>query len=263
MANWENFEWACTEYLNIRFGYYAKFIHQGGADSTVPDILATTKKGNSFYIEAKLSPAQCGQFVLLPDIKTKTFRYSDRNKSDINKYSSAIIAYMNKHFDKYREAGTKGESINMLNATEIFASWVMQTYRDKGVKFIITNNYTIFPLEKFNEYFTVTATYRVKRSGSKDVGKRLMHDVAEFLRTSSYNIISFQKDNNKLYVASALKLDNKRFMLGDYEYMLAKRNELYEVRKLSNTYNANVIFSIELKPDATGITDMDFIAHLS
>lgn len=262
-ANWENFEWACTEYLNIRFGYYAEFIHQGGSDSTVPDILAISKNGTEFYLEAKLSPAQCGQFVLLPETTTKTFKYSNRNKSNINKYSAAIIEHMNKHFEKYKEAGTKGENINMINETEIFAGWVMQTYRDKGVKFIITNDYTIFPLENFRNYFNVTATYRIKRSGSRDVGKKLMKNVASFIKTCDYGITSCQMDDNKLFIHSNAELDNQRFVLGEYEYMFAKRNKLYEVRKLSNTYNANVIFSIELKPNAVGITDEEFIAHLA
>ena len=39
MAIWEEFEIQCTDFLNNRFGAYAKFFHQGGADSTVPDIL--------------------------------------------------------------------------------------------------------------------------------------------------------------------------------------------------------------------------------
>jgi hypothetical protein len=38
MADWEDFELQCTNYLNKKFGLYADFTHQGGADSTVPDI---------------------------------------------------------------------------------------------------------------------------------------------------------------------------------------------------------------------------------
>lgn len=57
MADWMDFEIHCTDYLNDRFRAYAHFIHQGGADSTVPDILVETKHGNSFYMDAKHSPA--------------------------------------------------------------------------------------------------------------------------------------------------------------------------------------------------------------
>lgn len=76
MSIWEDFEIDCTDYLNKAFGEYAYFIHQGGSDSTAPDILVKTNKGTSFYIEAKHCPAQCGQFVLLPDVKSSTFIYS-------------------------------------------------------------------------------------------------------------------------------------------------------------------------------------------
>ena len=69
MERWEEFEIQCTEYLNQKFGAYANFIHQGGANSTVSDILVHTNTGNSFYMDVKHSPAQCGQFVLLPDLR--------------------------------------------------------------------------------------------------------------------------------------------------------------------------------------------------
>ena len=58
MKLWEEFEIQCTDYLNKRFGQYAKFSHQGGTNSTVPDIFVQTNSGNHFYMEAKHSPAQ-------------------------------------------------------------------------------------------------------------------------------------------------------------------------------------------------------------
>ena len=88
MEQWEEFEIQCTNYLNKKFGTYAEFIHQGGSDSTIPDILVNTNSGNSFFIEAKHSPAQCGQFVLLPNLETKSFEYSTLNVNCINKYVS-------------------------------------------------------------------------------------------------------------------------------------------------------------------------------
>ena len=57
MELWKEFEINCTEYLNTKFGNLAKFIHQGGADSTVPDIFVKTVFGNTFYMETKHSPA--------------------------------------------------------------------------------------------------------------------------------------------------------------------------------------------------------------
>ncbi len=49
MALWEEFEIQCTDYLNDKFGCYAIFSHQGGTDSTVPDILVQTKNGNFLH----------------------------------------------------------------------------------------------------------------------------------------------------------------------------------------------------------------------
>ena len=68
MPIWEDFELKCTDYLKKNFGQYAEYYHQGGADSTVPDILVKAENGKSFYIEVKHCPAQCGQFVLSPDL---------------------------------------------------------------------------------------------------------------------------------------------------------------------------------------------------
>ena len=44
--------------------------------------------------------------------------------------------------------------------------------------------------------------------------------------------------------------------------MFSQRGERYEIRKLSNTYNANVIFSVKLNEYASGLTDQEFITAL-
>ena len=49
MSTWEQFEIDCTRFLMEQFGEYATFIHQGGSDSTVPDIKVTTKKNKQFF----------------------------------------------------------------------------------------------------------------------------------------------------------------------------------------------------------------------
>lgn len=170
-TTWENFEIDCTNYLNKKFGKYATFEHQGGADSTVPDILVKTKSGRNFYIEAKHTPAQCGQFVLLPNIETQKYVYSPLNVNRINAYATKIMETMNNDFESFKEAGTSGKDIIMPNGTDIFCNWIIDMYNHKGVTHIITNSYTIFPLEKFSSYFDITAKYRIKRSGSSNVGK--------------------------------------------------------------------------------------------
>lgn len=262
MEKWEKFEIQCTNYLNDRFGAYARFFHQGGANSTVPDILVETNSGNSFYIDAKHSPAQCGQFVLLADLDIGTFKYSHRNINCINIYAKMIMEYMNADFDTFREAGTTGKDIDIQNGADIFAEWIIQAYRDKGTHFFITNNYTILPIVHLREYFDVKAKYRIKRSGSCCVGKSFLNTVLDYITTHNYTINNYRIDGDKLFVVSPQQLCNQRFILHGREYMFSLRKNEYELRRLSKTYNGNVIFSIFLKPNKPGLPDQDFINYL-
>lgn len=261
MVIWEEFEVQCTNYLNNKFGCYASFFHQGGSDSTVPDILVKTNTGKSFYIDAKHSPAQCGQFVLLPDLDTYTFKYSRQNINHINKYAKIIMDYMNQDFDAFREAGTAGKDINIPNGSNIFASWIIQTYQKKGTEFFITNGYTLLPIKQFSYYFEVTAKYRIKRSGSGNVGKNRINLVMNYIVAHNYAITNSRVNGNKLFVSTSRNLHNLRFILQGDEYMFSLRGNEYELRKLSNTYNANVIFSIRQK-SSQGMRDEDFICFL-
>lgn len=262
MLMWENFEIECTDYLNRKFGEYATFIHQGGTDSTVSDILVKTKSGEEFFIDAKHSPAQCGQFVLLPNIETSSFEYSNQNANKVNVYTKMIIEYMNKSFDFFREAGTAGKNIEMENGSKIFSDWIIQIYKEKNVRLFITNNFVILPIESFSDYFDVTAKYRIKRSGSGNVGRSRLHAVQNHLAATDFMINSIRIDDDKLFVQSKQELHNKRFIYRQYEYMFSQCGNEYGVRKLSNTYNANVIFSITQVERKHGLTDDEFIEIL-
>ena len=261
MPAWVDFEIESTEYLHRTFGTYATFDHKGGRDANVSDIEVLTKTGKRFYIEAKHCPAQCGQFVLLPDIGTQTFVYSGQNATQINAYSAAIMKHMNEHFDAYKEAGTAGRDIDMENGPAIFASWIVQAYKDKGAKFIITNNNIVLPIESFAQYFSVVATYRVKRSGSSSVGKGRISVVENYLR-ANYPLSTVTASGDRLFAVSDRYLHNKRFVIDGTEYMISQRQDRYEIRRLSNTFNANVIFSIDLKPGVRGLSNSEFISFL-
>lgn len=262
MAIWEDFEIQCTNHLNEKYYKNATFTHEGGSDSTVPDIRVNTKSGKVFFIDAKHSPAQCGQFVLLPDIPTRSFIYSPLNSNRINVYAQKIMDHMNTQFEEFKEAGTAGKDIIMSKGSDIFSNWIIQAYQAKGTRYFITNNYTILPIERFQEYFNVTAKYRVKRSGSSNVGKNNITFVLDYINSHDYLIKSTRIDGTKLFVVSNEQLHNQRFILGGYEYMFSLRNDEYEIRKLSNTFNANVIFSIELKTSKAGLSPEEFIHEL-
>lgn len=260
MNKWENFEIDATNYLNNKFGSYAQFVHHGGSNSIVPDILVKAKNGKNFYIEAKCNNAQCGQFVLQPDIVTSTFRYTAKNP--INQYAEEIIDFMNNDFEAFKEAGTKGKDIEM--DPTVFVNWITKIYSDKNVKFYITDNFVFVPIDKFSEFFDVTAKYRVKRSGSTGIGKTKLDKVIEHIKTLEINnsITEFQKSDKKLFVSADKNIHNLRFIFDGFEYMFSQRDDRYEVRKLSNTFNSNVIFSIFLKY-RTDKYDEAFVSSLS
>lgn len=259
MKDWEKFEIDATKHLNDTFGDLAEFSHQGGADSTNPDILVKTRSGNEFYIEAKLSNAQCGQFVLQPDIPTSTFIYTAKNEQ--NEYANKITEYMNRDFESFKEAGTAGKEIIMEQS--IFANWIKTIYSGKNVKWFISENFILIPIEELHNYFNIKAVYRVKRSGSSDVGKRNLSSVVTYIKTLevSNSIIDYTFENAKLFVTSNNNIHNKRFVYNGYEYMFSERANRYEVRKLSNTFNANVIFSVSLKNKADKYQE-EFVSFL-
>ena len=261
MTSWEKFEIESTDYLNGTFGRYASFTHCGGSDSTTSDIKVVTESRNEFYIEAKESPAQCGQFVLLPDIVSNTFKYSKGNAAPLDSYASSIIDYMNGSFEEYKDAGTAGKDICFPGCSQIFTNWIIKHYRDKKVLFIITNNNTILPTEKFADFFTVTAKYRVKRSGSGNVAQRMIPQVEEFLR-NNFSVDSCFCEDRILFITSDDDLHNRRFVIAGWEYRISRSGNRYAIRRLSNTFNANVIFSINIKPGVQGLSHPEFIDSL-
>ena len=261
MAQWLKFEKDSTEYLNAKFGAHARFFHSGGEDSTASDIRVTTVTGKNFCIEAKLTPAQCGQFVLIPNVSKKCFEFSNKNKTIITPQVQAIIDCMNANFEAYKEAGTAGKAIDLNDAGETFCKWIIETYRNKGTEFFITNEYTILPISDFAKHFNVTATYRVKRSGSSSVGKRKISCIIEKIKSDGYPVDKFLTQDEKLFIFSSKTLHDARFICDGFEYMFSLRDDKYEIRKLSNTFNANVIFSI-FKKDQKGLSESEFRAAL-
>lgn len=260
MKQWKKFEEECVKYLNDNFRDYAIFELKGGSNSTLPDIFVQTKTNKEFYIEAKDVPAQCGQFVAFPDYETQTFVLSDKNKSIPNKYTNLILEYMSQNFEVFEGSGKAGTNIQL--SEDIFVGWITTYYKNKGVKLFITDDFTIVPIEKLGEYFHASCTYRAKKSGSSDVGKRYMKDVLAFIKNNNFGVTDYHEDGKKLFVYSSNNIHGTRFMIDNQEYMFSKREEKYAVRRLSNTNNRNIIFSIDLKTSKPGTSDDEFITYL-
>lgn len=243
----EGFELHCYEYLKKFYKTEeTDFYHEGGMDSTKSDI-AVIKNGQiDFYIEVKDVSAQSGQFVLLPDEDREAFVFSPRNHSKPNEMTDIIIDYMDSDFHRFNNAGTAGQALNI--DASVFADWIIEHYKDKNVKYVIScdGDYVIFPIRKFKQYFNIVANYRIKKSGSGEPAKKDIDAVKDMIK-SYYTTARFSQEKKKLFVDVSEKINTDRFTLGDYTYYLSKQNSgNYEVRRLSNTYNMNVIFSIEL-----------------
>lgn len=130
----------------------------------------------------------------------------------------------------------------------VFADWIIEHYKDKNVKYVIScdRDYVIFPIRKFKQYFNIIANYRIKKSGSGEPAKKDIPAVKQMIK-AYYDTARFSQEEKKLFVDISERINKDRFILGDYTYYLSEQNSGdYEVRRLSNTYNMNVIFSIEL-----------------
>ena len=247
----ENFEIDAVSHLNSHYTYCGKikFVRGDTSDSTKSDIEVIISGRSTFFIEAKDTAAQSGQFVLLPNEQDKKFIFSPRNQSEPNEMTDIIIDYMNHDFERYNEAGTRGEKIEIDNA--IFYNWIISHYTKKGAKFFITkkNSFIIAPTYRFPYYFDVSATYRIKKSGSGEPSKKDVDKIEQIIK-NVYANAEFNIDGKKLYTKITNPLSIRDFRLGDYTYRLSEKNSnRYEIRKLSNTYHMNVIFSINVKQE--------------
>lgn len=248
MKRGEEFEIRCCNYLNDTYrNEGVVFLREGGMDSTKSDIAVVKNARTVFYIEVKDATAQSGQFVLIPDKEKKKFVFSPRNRSEQNEMVETIIAYMNSDFEKFCAAGTSGESLNIDSS--IFSSWIVEHYRSKNVKYVISgrkNEYVILPIQKFRGYFYISAIYRIKKSGSNPPPKRDILSIQKKVESLCSSAI-FRYEDGKLFVTISNCLPRDRFKLGDNTYYFSSLgDDEYEIRKLSNTNNMNVIFSIEL-----------------
>lgn len=245
----EAFEKRCFEYLKQFYkDKQSTFDRKGGMDSTTSDIAVLKNNQVDYYIEAKDSPAQSGQFVLLPDEETETFVFSPRNHSEPNAMTNIMIEYMNQDFQKFNNAGTSGQQLDI--DTEVFAGWIVEHYKDRNVKYFISydKDYVILPIRKFAAYFDVIAKYRIKKSGSSDPAKKDFNLLKQII-SNKYPSASFTEEGKQLLVHLSTPPSEDRFQHENYTYYFSQQevSGVYRLKRLSNTYNMNVIFSIQLK----------------
>lgn len=239
--NWEEHEDRCLEYLRNKYPTI-DFEERGGSDSTESDILVKLV-GRAFYIEAKMPQSQCGQFVLLPDLCKKEFLFSPNNKSIETKEVLAIKNFINNDFNSFCSVGSKGKVISSYLKPS-FVKWIVEYYKQKGVKYVITlydEEFIIFPLEKISNYFDIKAVFRIKKSGSSKAPKKYWTQITKIFSNDSDTL----RVKNNCLVADSPRQYDRIHHFEEYDFYIPKGK--VEVRKLSNTYNGNVIFEIKLK----------------
>ncbi len=262
-SKWKQLELNCFEYLKQTYGKLAEFKHYGDSNATVADILVS-KLNQDFYIEVKSPQAQCGQFVLNIDQNNCVFEYSLHNKTNYYDSTKAIIDYMNNHFDNFQQVSTAPLKIDLDKS--IFYDWVRTYYHDKNVAYFMTkqNNFLIIPIANLESYFDIHAYYRVKKSGSSSPNKSNINEIRNIL--ADYQIdYDLNVQENGVYLITESNVVNQKLKGTTNTYLLKKSelNNQYLIRKLSNTYHANVIFSIKLKQSDQNENDLrTFLNHL-
>ena len=156
---------------------------------------------------------------------------------------------MNCDFDRFNNAGTAGEKLYIDNT--IFSNWIVEHYQNKSVKYVISkgNDFVIFPIEEFSSYFNIEAKFRIKKSGSSEPAKRDISDVKNLI-AQKYPSVKFTLDGKKIFAHIDTPVYSTHFIMGNYTYYLSgQTSNLFEIRRLSNTYNMNVIFLIQLEKE--------------
>lgn len=268
---WKKFEKECYRQLESLYSGICNLEAYGQSDSTKADIKVITKNNNEFFIEVKDKKSQCCQFVLFPNEEKRCFDFSDKNRVPFTENCKSIIEYMNNHFDYYKNVSTKGLSINVDK--KILYGLVYDFYTVKNVKYFMTKGkeYIVFPIDKFSEYFDIGALYRKKKCGSSEPNEKNNNE--ELINVLNDEKIDYDLEYIKVgkktrcFIHTDQNFDKIR-LIGDYYTYLFKNNEysqklkkeknyIFELRRLSNTSNPNVICQLTLKKDIQEQEDLE------
>lgn len=127
VERWMIFEDSVRDYLEKEIKIAGlRFVGRGKSDSTSSDIDVFYKESFLFSVEAKLVPAQCGQFVVIKD--QESYKYSEKNIENENAFSTEIITELNKRKGIFGKVGTGAIFINLY--TDAFYGWVIEHYKN-------------------------------------------------------------------------------------------------------------------------------------
>lgn len=247
MENWEIFEISSKSYLEKAIQISeVSFTNTGGSDSTSNDIVVSHKGNELFSVEAKLSPSQCGQFVLVRD-DNKKLVLSERMRYT-NIYTNQIIDIIDTSYE------TEIPLLNLGLSQSMIANWVKEHYKHKGVEFIITSSglnsfHAIIPISDVEKYFIFSGVLRRKRSGTRRVPNRDILNCIDVLKIhlNSIGIINYNitnEGNEICLILNSISNCISENLYFDKYFLSIENQQKYKVRVRANTNNLNVIFSL-------------------
>jgi len=249
MKKWKEFESSTTKFLNNYFPEFT-FENLGESDSTAPDIKVYTKEGKLLtQIEAKYSPSQAGQIVVL--LNSGQFEFSTKSKNPKVASTKILIDHLNKNYETY--SNVKQSAIPIQIDDSVLFSFITEQYRLKGNDWIIassessslfTANLALIPLNELPQYFEISASLRRKKSGTSSLAKS-MRDKAEEVISKLFDKYKIKVEGKKTFFHGDIGTHPKE--LPENLYLSPKGENVYEIRKRSNTNNANIMFSLKLK----------------
>ncbi|MBP3953567.1 hypothetical protein [Bacillus suaedae] len=254
LNDWEKFELETIPFLEkIYHDLPVAFKREGGQNSTKSDICVLHDMNELFSLEAKLTPSQSGQFVLLEE--QQKYIFSAENKFQNNKMTQLIIDELNAFKTKYTPKGQKAVIVDI--DTYVLANWIKDHYKNKGSRFIITstkiNDYkAIIPINEVERFFEMTAVIRRKKSGTSDVARykvsSCISELRQHLTAFGLEIIETKQDGKKTLVLlnKDIILEKNERYFGD-EYFLSPnvKGNGYFIKSRAKTNNLNVIFQLK------------------
>jgi hypothetical protein len=254
MRNWEKFEQEATAYLNETYKHLSvTFQNTGGKDANTSDIKVIKGHQTLFSIEAKYSPSQSGQFVLLEE--DGKYVFSPKNRFEDNAYANDIIIHLNEYKSTYNPVGQ--ESIEIQYDPNVFAGWIQDHYRSKESEFLIVSDQlkgykAIIPLEELQRYFAVQAFLRRKRSGSRHLSQKRKNDALRALcvrlKGIGSTVVSVTEEigrQKRVLVELDRPIEGNDCYFGE-DYFLSPQagNNRYYIKITAGTNNLNVLFRL-------------------
>lgn len=272
MENWEVFEQHATKCLNSKFKKYGlSFKPTGGKDSNTSDILVQiSSNDNLFSIEAKLSPAQCGQFVI--NENGDSFELTNKSRLS-NNYTKTIIDHINENLKEYTKNNPKYFDLNCNQ--KLLYQWIHEHYKNKNSLFFVTSTLTsgyisIISLDSLQKFFNFSARLRVKKSGTRNISKKssksILAELDKHLNKLGITKFKYITNGNKTIVridGEIKEIDYKNRYFGNNTFLSKEENKSdYSVKIRSSTNNINVVFSIQYIGPKKDYGEEDFLNFL-